>query len=84
MTDTGSHADTRDMYMVHTTFRREFGALPSLVRNVQAGDIQRPQTIGDHIDIWVSICMCITTAKTYTCGRSCSIVGREKLLRSSI
>jgi hemerythrin-like domain-containing protein len=51
MTDTGSHADTRDMYMVHTTFRREFGALPSLVRNVQAGDIQRSQTIGDHIDI---------------------------------
>jgi hemerythrin-like domain-containing protein len=51
MTDTGSRADTRDMYMVHTTFRREFGALPSLVRNVQAGDIQRSQTIGDHIDI---------------------------------
>jgi hypothetical protein len=51
MTDTGSHADTRDIYMVHTTFRREFGALPSLVRNVPAGDIQRSQTIGDHIDI---------------------------------
>jgi hypothetical protein len=27
MTGTGSHADTRDMHMVHTTFRREFGAL---------------------------------------------------------
>jgi len=50
MTDTGSRADTRDMHMVHTTFRREFGALPSLVRNVQAGDIQRSQIIGDHID----------------------------------
>ncbi|MCW2911163.1 MAG: hypothetical protein JWL68_5952, partial [Actinomycetia bacterium] len=37
MTDTGSHADTRDMYMVHTTFRREFGALPALVRNVRPG-----------------------------------------------
>jgi hypothetical protein len=45
MTDTGgSHADTSDMYMVHTTFRREFGALPSLVRNVQAGDIRRSRS----------------------------------------
>ena len=49
--DTGSHADTRDMYMVHTTFRREFGALPSLVRNAPAGDTQRSLIIGDHIDI---------------------------------
>jgi len=49
--DPGTRADTRDMYMVHTAFRREFGALPSLVRNVPAGDDQRAQTIGDHIDI---------------------------------
>ena len=39
------------MYMVHTVFRREFGALPNLVWNVQVGDIQRSQIIGDHIDI---------------------------------
>jgi hypothetical protein len=32
MTGVGSHADTRDMYMVHTALRREFGALPNLVR----------------------------------------------------
>jgi hemerythrin-like domain-containing protein len=51
MTDAGSHADTRDMYMVHTTFRREFGALPGLVRNVQEGDMQRSQIIAGHIDI---------------------------------
>lgn len=35
MTDTSSHAYTRDMYMVHTAFRREFDALPNLVRNSQ-------------------------------------------------
>jgi hypothetical protein len=35
--------------MVHAAFRREFGALPGLVRNVQAGDIQRSQATGDHI-----------------------------------
>jgi hypothetical protein len=33
--DTGSHADTRDVYMVRTVFRREFGALPNLARNAQ-------------------------------------------------
>jgi hypothetical protein len=51
MTGTGSHADTRDMYMVHTAFRREFGALPNLVRNVEAGNAQRSQIIGDHFEI---------------------------------
>ena len=49
--DTGSRAGTRDTYMVHAAFRREFGALRNLVRNVQAGDIQRSQIIADHIDI---------------------------------
>jgi hemerythrin-like domain-containing protein len=51
VTETVSHADTREMNMVHTAFRREFGALPDLVRNVQAGDTQRLQVISDHIDI---------------------------------
>ena len=47
----GSHADIRDMYMVPVAFRREFGALPNLVRNVQAGDVKRSRIIGEHIDI---------------------------------
>jgi hemerythrin-like domain-containing protein len=51
MTDSVSYADTREMYMVHTAFRREFGALPNLVRNAPAGDTQRSQVIGEHIDI---------------------------------
>jgi len=51
MTDSVSYADTRGMYMVHTAFRREFGALPNLVRNVPAGDTQRSRVIGEHIDI---------------------------------
>jgi hemerythrin-like domain-containing protein len=51
MTDSsGSPADIRGMYMVHTALRREFGALPNLVRNVQAGDMERSQIIADHID----------------------------------
>ena len=46
-----SRADTRDMYMVHTVFRREFGALPSLVRSVRTGDAERSQIIAHHIDV---------------------------------
>ena len=37
--------DTRDMYMVHTMFRREFAALPELVRNVAAADTERAHLI---------------------------------------
>lgn len=37
------------MYMVHAAFQREFGALPGLVRNVQAGNVQRAHTMSDHI-----------------------------------
>jgi hemerythrin-like domain-containing protein len=47
----GPHADVRDMYLVHATFRREFGALPGLVRSVKTGDTERSQVLADHIDI---------------------------------
>ncbi|MFF3748948.1 hemerythrin domain-containing protein [Streptomyces sp. NPDC002018] len=42
-------ADTRDMYMVHTMFRREFAALPALVRGVAAEDAERRAVVADHI-----------------------------------
>ena len=42
-------ADTRDMYMVHTMFRREFALLPALVRGVTAGDEKRSQIVADHV-----------------------------------
>jgi iron-sulfur cluster repair protein YtfE (RIC family) len=44
-------ADTRDMYMVHTMFRREFGRLPGLVRDVADGDRERAKIIGSHLDL---------------------------------
>jgi hemerythrin-like domain-containing protein len=37
------------MSMVHTMFRREFAALPALVRDVAAGDTERAQVIDEHI-----------------------------------
>jgi hemerythrin-like domain-containing protein len=44
-------ADVRDMYMVHTVFRREFAALPALVRGVEAGDGGRADLVAGHISL---------------------------------
>jgi hypothetical protein len=41
--------DTRDMYAIHTLFRREFGLMPALVRSVRAGDEQRVVIVDDHV-----------------------------------
>jgi iron-sulfur cluster repair protein YtfE (RIC family) len=43
------YADTRDMYTVHTVFRREFALLPTLVRGVAAKDAERAEVIAAHI-----------------------------------
>src|SRR5215470_1183964 len=42
-------ADARDMFAVHTMFRREFGAVPSLISSVADGDEQRTAVVADHI-----------------------------------
>jgi hemerythrin-like domain-containing protein len=42
-------ADARDMFAVHTMFRREFGISPDLIRSVMAGDAQRAAAVADHI-----------------------------------
>ncbi|WP_225854293.1 hemerythrin domain-containing protein [Micromonospora sp. ALFpr18c] len=41
-------ADVRDMYMVHIVFRREFGLLPQLVRDVRPDDVKRAEVVGAH------------------------------------
>ncbi|MEV0035650.1 hemerythrin domain-containing protein [Streptomyces sp. NPDC050804] len=51
MTSTnGPYADTRDMYMAHTMFRREFSLMPGLVRDVAVGDAERVQIVSGHIE----------------------------------
>src|SRR4051812_8925026 len=45
----GRLADARDMFAVHTMFRREYGTTPGLVRAVTAGDQQRVTVVADHI-----------------------------------
>lgn len=48
-------ADSRDMYAVHTMFRREFEALPALVRGVSADDRRRTEVVADHVALIVDL-----------------------------
>jgi hemerythrin-like domain-containing protein len=45
------YADTRDMYAVHTLFRREFALMPALVRGVTDRDEERAEIVADHIEL---------------------------------
>jgi hemerythrin-like domain-containing protein len=51
----GAYAHSRDMYAVHTVFRREFALMPALVRGVAAGDKERSQIVADHIKLVTTI-----------------------------
>jgi hemerythrin-like domain-containing protein len=42
--------DTRDMIVIHTAFRREYGLAPALVRAVAPGDAARAGQVSDHLD----------------------------------
>ena len=44
-------ADARDMFAVHTMFRREFGLMPGLVRAVTSGDTQRATLVANHVGL---------------------------------
>jgi Hemerythrin HHE cation binding domain len=44
-------ADVRDMYMVHTVFRREFGLIPGLILEAPESDTRRSEVAGSHIDL---------------------------------
>ncbi|NMO57568.1 hemerythrin domain-containing protein [Actinoplanes sp. TBRC 11911] len=48
-------AMTREMVMVHTAFRREFGFMPELVHGVFEGDRHRAEIISDHIELISSV-----------------------------
>jgi hemerythrin-like domain-containing protein len=43
--------DTREMIVIHSAFRREFGLAPALVRGVAPGDVQRAQVVADHLGL---------------------------------
>jgi hemerythrin-like domain-containing protein len=44
-------ADSRDMIGAHDAIRREFDALPTLVRGVAAGNAHGTAVIADHVDL---------------------------------
>ncbi len=48
-------ADMRDMYMVHTMLRREFGLAPTLIRGVAQGDVGRAAIVADHLQLIDSV-----------------------------
>jgi hemerythrin-like domain-containing protein len=46
---TGQKVDTWEMGVIHKMFRREFRAMPGLIRTVAAGDTARAELVGEHI-----------------------------------
>ena len=53
--DREAPADTRDRYMVHTLFRREFAALPTPVRGVAAAGAERVDLIAEHTGLLTAV-----------------------------
>jgi hemerythrin-like domain-containing protein len=51
MTTTEPLSDPRDMFMIHTVFRREFGLMPDLVNGVEHGDLSRASVVADHVEL---------------------------------
>src|ERR1700712_386284 len=49
MTTSNSMADSRDMIVVHTMFRKQFAAIPGLVSGVAPGDRDRVTIVADHV-----------------------------------
>ena len=44
-------ADVSGMFVIHRAFRREFGMLPTLIRNVAASDTARAEVVAAHLDL---------------------------------
>lgn len=49
MLKTHPMADSRDMFVVHDMFRREFKAIPGLVSEVPEGDSAQAAIVADHV-----------------------------------
>jgi hemerythrin-like domain-containing protein len=53
--DDQPHFERRDMLMMHNMFRREFALMPGLVGAVVAGEHDRAQMIGDHMEAVIDV-----------------------------
>ena len=54
MSKTEPMADSRDMVVIHDMFRREFSAIPALVRGVPDADPARVAIMADHVEWMVT------------------------------
>jgi hemerythrin-like domain-containing protein len=50
MSTTETMADSSDMIVVHTMFRKQFKAIPALVSGVPAGDRDQVAVVADHVE----------------------------------
>lgn len=50
-----SYADTRNMNIVHTAFRREFGLMPDLLASVPHDDSESVKVVADHIRLMIDV-----------------------------
>ena len=48
-TRTDQRPDVNEMVVIHRVFRREFAAIPQLVRRVREGDTARARVVADHL-----------------------------------
>jgi hypothetical protein len=53
--DEQPHFDSSDMLVIHNMFRREFALMPGLVGAVVAGEHDRAQIIGDHVEAVIAL-----------------------------
>ena len=53
--DQQPHFDRSEMLMMHNMFRREFALMPGLVGAVVAGEYDRAQIIGDHLEAVIDV-----------------------------
>jgi hypothetical protein len=53
--DEQPHFDSSDMLIIHNMFRREFALMPGLVGGVVAGDHDRAQIIGNHVEAVIAL-----------------------------
>jgi hemerythrin-like domain-containing protein len=53
--DEQPHFDSSDMLMIHNMVRREFALMPGLVGAVVAGEHDRAQIIGDHVQAVIDL-----------------------------
>ncbi len=55
MASTVRMADSSDMYMIHRLIRREFAAIPGLVRAVPPGDRRRTAELAGHVTMMTTL-----------------------------